>query len=97
MRSAGQGFLIDVGLPAVGPVGLGGLGFRRPRFNAGSLELSAPDVLVLQDKALATPGADFTFILRKGELHNWPALWFLPEAVAVRPDIYQRLGIGSGA
>ena len=63
----------------------------------GNLDILAPDGLVLQDNALATPGADFTFILRKGELHNWPALWFLPEAVAVRPDIYQQLGISSGA
>jgi triacylglycerol lipase len=61
----------------------------------GSLEIFAPDGLVLQDKALATPGADFTFILRKGELHDWPAIPILPETVAVLPDIYRQLGIGS--
>jgi acetyl esterase/lipase len=64
----------------------------------GSLEIFAPDGLVLQDKALATPGADFTFILRKGELHDWPTVPILPETVAVLPDIYQELGlIGSEA
>jgi triacylglycerol lipase len=64
---------------------------------AGSIDVVGPDVLLLQDKALATPGADFTFVLREGELHAWPSLWFLPEAQAVRPDIYQQLGIGSSA
>jgi triacylglycerol lipase len=64
----------------------------------GSLEIFAPDGLVLQDKALATPGADFTFILRKGELHDWPTVPILPETQAVLPDIYQQLGlIGSEA
>ena len=42
VRSAGQGFLIDVGLPAVGPVGLGGLGFRRPRFMPDRSSFSPP-------------------------------------------------------
>ena len=63
----------------------------------GNLEILAPDVLILQDKALATPGADFTFILRKGEIHDWAAITILPETQAVLPDIYQQLGIGSKA
>jgi triacylglycerol lipase len=61
----------------------------------GSLEIFAPDGLVLQDKALATPGADFTFILRKGELHDWATVPILPETLAVLPDIYQQLGIAT--
>jgi triacylglycerol lipase len=61
----------------------------------GSLDLLSPDALVLQDKALATPGADFTFILRKGLLHDWAIIPWLPEAIAVQPDIYQQLGLGS--
>jgi len=64
---------------------------------AGSRDIVAPDVLVLQDKALATPGADFTFILRNGEPHDWAAVTILPETHAVLPDIYQQLGIGSEA
>ena len=59
----------------------------------GSVEIFAPDGLVLQDKALATPGADFTFILRKGELHIWAVNTILPETKAVLPDIYQQLGL----
>lgn len=62
---------------------------------AGSLDVLSPDVLVLQEKALATAGAKFTFILRKGEIHNWAmgGLPLLPEAVEVRPDIYRQLGL----
>jgi triacylglycerol lipase len=64
----------------------------------GNLDILAPDGLVLQDNALATPGADFTFILRKGEAHNWALNTILPETLAVLPDIYQQLGlIGSEA
>jgi acetyl esterase/lipase len=62
---------------------------------SGNLDLLSPDVLVLQDKALATPGADFTFILRNEELHVWAATFWLPEAQAVLPDIYQQLGLTS--
>ncbi|HEY2199530.1 MAG TPA: alpha/beta hydrolase [Mycobacterium sp.] len=54
----------------------------------GNLEIFAPDGLVLQDKALATQGADFTFILRKGEIHDWALNTILPETIAVLPDIY---------
>jgi triacylglycerol lipase len=61
----------------------------------GNLEITAPDGLVLQDKALATPGADFTFILRNGEIHDWAAVTILPEAQAVLPDIYRQLGLVS--
>ncbi len=63
----------------------------------GNLEILAPDGLVLQDKALATPGADFTFILRKGEIHDWAVITILPETIAVLPDIYRQLGIGPDA
>lgn len=64
----------------------------------GNMEILAPDGLVLQDKALATPGTDFTFVLRKGELHIWAVNTILPETIAVLPDIYEQLGlIGSEA
>ncbi|MFG1933882.1 alpha/beta hydrolase fold domain-containing protein [Mycobacterium sp. NPDC048908] len=61
----------------------------------GDMEILAPDGLVLRDKALATPDADFTFILRKGELHIWAVNTILPETIAVLPDIYQQLGIAA--
>ena len=44
---------------------------------------------------LATPGADFTFILRNGELHIWAVNTIFPETLAVLPDIYQQLGIAT--
>ena len=62
---------------------------------SGSLELLSADVLVLQDKALATPDADFTFVLRKGLIHDWAlgGLPIFPDAVAIRPDVYRQLGL----
>ena len=62
----------------------------------GNVDVLSPDVLVLQDKHLA-PGSDFTFILRNGELHGWPGLFWLPEAQAVLPDIYRQLGLDAEA
>jgi triacylglycerol lipase len=59
----------------------------------GSLELLAPDVLRLQDKAIAQ-GADVTFILRKGEIHDWAgpgSIIPFTEGAAVRPQIYRQL------
>ena len=61
---------------------------------SGSLDLLSPDALRLRDRALAE-GADFTFVLRKGLIHDWAIVPFLPEAFAVLPDIYHQLGIGS--
>ncbi|MCV7279946.1 alpha/beta hydrolase fold domain-containing protein [Mycolicibacterium flavescens] len=60
---------------------------------AGSLDLRTPDVLVLQQKAAATPGADFTFELRRGQIHDWTIFPFLPDAHAERPKIYADLGL----
>jgi acetyl esterase/lipase len=60
---------------------------------AGSLDSRTPDVLVLQEKALATPGADFTFELRRGQIHDWTIFPFLPDAHVERPKIYADLGL----
>ena len=54
-----------------------------------------PDVLRLRDKALATPGADFTFVLRNGEFHDWAIMTILPETAELLPDMYRQLGIGT--
>ena len=62
---------LDLTDPLVSPLYGSLAGLPPTAVYVGSLEILAPDVLVLQDKALATPGADFTFILRKGELHDW--------------------------
>ena len=62
---------------------------------SGSLDSLSPDVLVLQDKALATPGSQFTFILRNGQIHDW-ALPLLPEGLSVRRQILGELTGSSG-
>ena len=88
---------LDLTDPLVSPLYGSMAGLPPTAVYFGNLDVLSPDVLVLQDNALATPDADFTFILRNGELHAWPGLWFLPETQAVLPDIYQQLGIGSQA
>ncbi|SEH64503.1 alpha/beta hydrolase fold [Mycolicibacterium rutilum] len=55
-----------------------------------------PASLVLQEKALATAGSQFTFILRKGQVHDW-ALPLLPEGLAERRQILTVLTGRSGA
>ncbi|MEV0669316.1 alpha/beta hydrolase fold domain-containing protein [Mycobacterium sp. NPDC050441] len=59
----------------------------------GSLDMRAPDVLVLQQRAASTPGTDFEFELRNGAIHDWVIFAFLPDAIAERPGIYEHLGI----
>jgi triacylglycerol lipase len=58
---------------------------------AGSLDVLGPDAVVLQAKSLATPGTKFTFDLRNGEMHDWAMTSWLPEARAVRSQIYHQL------
>jgi acetyl esterase/lipase len=60
---------------------------------AGSLDLLSADTLVLREKAASTPGADFTFELRNGEIHDWIIFPFLPDAIHERPGLYSHLGI----
>jgi triacylglycerol lipase len=86
---------LDLTDPLVSPLYGSLAGLPPTAVYAGSNDAVAPDVLLLQDKALATPGADFTFILRKGEPHDWAILTILPETQAILPDIYQQLGITS--
>jgi triacylglycerol lipase len=88
---------LDPADPLVSPLYGSLAGLPPTAVYAGSLDLFAPDVLVLQDKAVATPGADFTFILRTGLIHAWATIPWLPETIAVQPNIYQQLGIGSAA
>lgn len=82
---AGDRDLID---PLVSPLYGSLSGLPRTAVYAGSLEVLGPDAVVLQDKALATPGADFTFDLRKGEMHDWALTSRLPE---VRSQISYQL------
>lgn len=59
---------------------------------AGSLDLRTPDVLLLREKALAA-GADFTFELRNGQIHDWVIFGFLPDAQREKANIYRDLGL----
>ena len=88
---------LDLADPLVSPLFGSLAGLPPTALYFGSMEILAPDGLVLQDKALATPGADFTFVLRNGQLHNWAVYTILPETVAVLPDIYRQLGIATCA
>jgi acetyl esterase/lipase len=86
---------LDLTDPMVSPLFGSLAGLPPTALYFGSLEILAPDGLVLRDRALATPGADFTFILRNGELHIWAVNTILPETIAVLPDIYRQLGIAA--
>jgi acetyl esterase/lipase len=92
--------------PTIGPMWAGGLDLTDPLVSpiygsldglpptwvyAGSSEVLGPDVLRLQDMAIEQ-GADFGFTLRRGQIHDW-ALPLLPDGQAVKPDIYEQLGL----
>lgn len=50
----------------------------------------SPQALRLRERAIAE-GADITFELRNGLMHDYPIFFFLPEAGVERPSIYQAL------
>ena len=56
---------------------------------SGSLDMLRVDAIRLRANAIAE-GADIAVVLRNGLIHDW-AMSPLPEAVAVRPDIYRQL------
>ncbi len=57
----------------------------------GSDEMLAPDVLLLQQHAIAV-GAPISFTLRNGEIHDW-ALAPILDGAQVQPQIYAQLGL----
>ena len=57
---------------------------------AGSQDVVAPDVLVLQQEAVAQ-GAPISFVLANGETHDW--LFVTPDTLHYWPQIDQELGI----
>ncbi len=59
---------------------------------AGSLDLRTPDVLVLQQKAVAA-GADVTFRLRNGQIHDWMIFGSLPDARRENANLDADLGL----
>jgi triacylglycerol lipase len=56
---------------------------------AGSLDPVAPDVLLLQQEAVAQ-GAPISFALVNGEFHDW--IFLTPDGVRYWPQIHQELG-----
>lgn len=86
---------LDPSDPLVSPLFGSLAGLPSTTVYAGSRDVVAPDVLLLQDKAAATPGADFSFVLRKGEPHDFAVVTLLPETRALMPDIYRQLGLTS--
>ncbi len=89
--------ILDVDDPVVSPLFGSFEGLPPNTVYAGSLDLRAPDVLVLQRSIAAVPGADFTFELRKGQIHDWVIFFFLPDARAERPGLYRHLGLTEDA
>ncbi|WP_194163727.1 alpha/beta hydrolase [Mycolicibacterium sp. P1-5] len=78
--------------PIVSPI-FGSLGGLPPTtVYSSSRDLLTQQALRLRDKATAT-GADFTFVLREGQFHDWTIFAPLPDAFRERPGIYQALGI----
>jgi triacylglycerol lipase len=57
---------------------------------AGSQDIVAPDVLVLQQEAVAQ-GAPISFVLANGETHDW--ILITPDGLHYWPQIDQELGI----
>src|SRR4029077_2006025 len=58
---------------------------------SGSLDLLTPETLDLQQRAADAGLTNFSFVLRNGLIHDWPIFPFVPEAITVRPLIYQAL------
>ena len=61
---------------------------------SGSDDILAPDVLVLEQDAIAQD-APMSFILRSGEIHDW-ALVPSSDGAQVQSQIYQELGLTAG-
>ncbi|MFE3799801.1 alpha/beta hydrolase fold domain-containing protein [Nocardia tengchongensis] len=96
MRASGKLWAADLPTtdPLVSPLHGPLTGLPPTAVYAGSLDILSADALLLREKALAQ-GAEFTFVLRAGLVHDW-ALGGLPfpsEGPAVRPDIYRQLGL----
>jgi triacylglycerol lipase len=62
---------------------------------SGSDDVLAPDVLTLEQDAIAQD-APFSFILRVGEIHDW-ALAPILDGAQVQSQIYQELGLTSAS
>jgi triacylglycerol lipase len=77
--------------PLVSPINGSLLGLPPTYVYSGSNDVLAPDVLVVQQKAI-DQGAPMSFILYQGEIHDW-ALLPLLDGARVQSQIYQELGL----
>jgi acetyl esterase/lipase len=82
---------LDPADPLVSPINGDLSGLPTTYVYAGSLDLLSPQALRLQELAAAQGLTNFTFIFRKGEIHDWVMYPFLPEAIADRPLIESQL------
>jgi triacylglycerol lipase len=82
---------LDLADPLLSPLHGSLSGLPPTAVYAGSLDVLGPDAVALQAKSLATPGTKFTFDLRYGQMHDWAMTSWLPEARAVRSQVYHQL------
>jgi acetyl esterase/lipase len=92
LRDAGRKWAdgLDLRNPLVSPLFGPLAGLPSTTVYSGSLDVLCVDAIRLRAKAIDEGADDVTFVLRKGLIHDW-AISPLPEAVAVRPDIYRQL------
>jgi acetyl esterase/lipase len=77
--------------PLVSPLNGSLAGLPPTYVYSGSMDLLSPQTLRLRDLASAQGLTNFTFILRNGEIHDWPIFPFLPEAITDLPTIESQL------
>lgn len=82
---------LDPSDPLVSPINGSLEGLPPTYVYSGSLDLLSPGTLRLRERALAEGRTNFTFILRKDEIHDWPTFPFLPEAHRDLPAIERQL------
>lgn len=78
---------LDPNDPRVSPINGSLDGLPMTYVYSGSRDYLSPQALRL--RSMAPPS--FIFILRKGEIHDWAAYFFLPSAIADRPEIEREL------
>ncbi|NTY59653.1 alpha/beta hydrolase [Mycolicibacterium sphagni] len=83
---------LDPSDPVVSPIFGSLAGLPTTTVYSSSHDLLTQQALRLRDKAIAT-GADFTFVLREGQFHDWTIFAPLPDAYRERSGIYAALGL----
>ncbi|MDT5076797.1 MAG: triacylglycerol lipase [Mycobacterium sp.] len=84
---------LDSADPVVSPIYGSFAGLPPTTVISGSHDLLTPDSLRLQQLAITQGLTNFTFDFRDGLIHDFPIFFFLPEATAIRPEIYHGLAL----